>query len=80
MGLTLQRERDESVVLILEDGREINVTVADVRSRGRVRLNFEAPKSIAVHRSEIWAEKLAAARVRPTVAEARRSVEAALVK
>lgn len=50
--LVLQRDVDETVVITLEDGREIRVTV--VPSAGRaVRLGFVAPRTIAIAREEL---------------------------
>lgn len=47
--LVLSRKTGEKVII----GDEIKVTVLDQRS-GQVRLGFEAPKEITVHREEIF--------------------------
>ena len=59
--LVLSRKVDESIII---DGR-ITVTVVEIRS-GEVRIGIDAPRSIAVHRREVFeaiqAENIAAAR------------------
>jgi carbon storage regulator len=50
--LCLQRREDETVVLGLPDGREIRVMVTEIRGE-KVKLGFEAPKDVTVHRQEI---------------------------
>jgi carbon storage regulator len=47
--LVLTRMKDESVII----GDDVTVTVVDVRG-DKVRLGFEAPKSITVHRKETY--------------------------
>ena len=47
--LVLARQRDESIVI----GDEIIVTVVDIRG-DKVRLGIAAPRSVSVHRKEIW--------------------------
>lgn len=47
--LVLSRTRDESIII----GDEIIVTIVDVRG-DRVRLGITAPRSISVHRQEVW--------------------------
>jgi len=47
--LVLSRKEGESIVI---QGR-IVVSVLDVR-RHRVRIGVEAPKDMAVHRTEVW--------------------------
>ena len=58
--LVLSRRIDESIIV---DGR-ITVTVVDIRS-GEVRLGIDAPRSISIHRKEVFeaieAENIAAA-------------------
>ena len=51
--LVLSRQRDETIVVILEDGRIIDIDVVDIRG-DKVRLMVHADKSIKVHRKEIW--------------------------
>ncbi len=53
--LILTRKKDES----LRIGDDIVITVVSV-SGGHVRLGIEAPRELAVHRSEIY-EKIASA-------------------
>ena len=47
--LVLSRQRDESVVI----GDDIKVTVVDIRG-DKVRLGFDVPKDISVHRKEVY--------------------------
>ena len=47
--LVLSRQKDESIMI----GDEVEITIVDVR-RDKVRLGITAPKSIAVHRREIY--------------------------
>lgn len=49
--LVLTRKRDESIII----GDDIRVTVVDVRG-DQVKLGIEAPRSIPVHREEIYKE------------------------
>jgi carbon storage regulator len=51
--LVLSRQKDEVVVIILPDGRVIEITVVDIRG-DKVRLGTNAPKDIAVHRKEVY--------------------------
>lgn len=53
--LVLTRRIRESVVLGISDGlgHTIKVTVLRVRG-GEVRLGFEGPPQVAVHRLEVW--------------------------
>ena len=51
-GLSLTRKADQSVNIILEDGRKIVVKVAEIRGR-QVRLRFYAPGGIKILRDEI---------------------------
>ena len=57
--LVLSRRKDESIII---DGR-IVITVAEIRG-SEVRLGIEAPRSVAVHRKEVFdaiqAENIAA--------------------
>ena len=46
--LVLSRKKNESVVI----GNNITITVVDIRG-DRIRLGIEAPKEVAVHRSEV---------------------------
>lgn len=47
--LVLARKKGERVII----GDDIIITVVDV-SRDKVRLGFDAPKEISVHREEIY--------------------------
>lgn len=51
--LVLSRQRDETLLAILPDGTEIEITVVDIRG-DKVRLGVNAPKEIVVHRKEVW--------------------------
>jgi len=47
--LVLSRQRDESIMI----GDDIEITIVDIRG-DKVRLGITAPKSIPVHRREIY--------------------------
>ena len=47
--LVLSRQRDESIII----GDDVEVTIVDVRG-DKVRLGITAPKSITVHRREVY--------------------------
>ena len=47
--LVLSRQKDESIVI----GEDIEITIVDVRG-DKVRLGITAPKSISVHRREVF--------------------------
>jgi carbon storage regulator len=47
--LVLSRQRDESIMI----GDDVEITIVDVRG-DKVRLGITAPKSVAVHRREIY--------------------------
>ena len=47
--LVLSRQKDESIVI----GDDIEITIVDVRG-DKVRLGINAPKSIPVHRREVY--------------------------
>jgi len=47
--LVLSREKGESIMI----GDDIEVSVIDVRG-DKVRLGFQAPGKITIHRKEIW--------------------------
>ena len=47
--LVLSRQKDESIMV----GDEVEITIVDVRG-DKVRLGITAPKSIAVHRREVY--------------------------
>jgi len=47
--LVLSRQRDESIMI----GDQIEITVVDIRS-DKVRLGISAPRTVHVHRKEIF--------------------------
>ena len=47
--LVLSRQKDESIMI----GDDVEITIVDVRG-DKVRLGINAPRSIAVHRREIY--------------------------
>ena len=47
--LVLSRQKDESIVI----GDDIEITIVDVRG-DKVRLGINCPRSISVHRKEIY--------------------------
>ena len=47
--LVLSRQKDESIMI----GDNVEITIVDVRG-DKVRLGITAPKSIAVHRREVY--------------------------
>ena len=47
--LVLSRQKDESIMI----GDDVEVTIVDVRG-DKVRLGITAPKSIPVHRKEVY--------------------------
>ncbi len=49
--LTLSRHKDQSVVLTLGETR-VRVRVQDIKG-GVVRLGFDAPRDVAIHREEV---------------------------
>lgn len=53
--LVLSRKYQESVVVGGSDGCErlLKVTVLEI-GNGKVRLGFEAPADVPVHRTEVW--------------------------
>ena len=53
--LVLSRKNQESVVVGGDDGlgSTVKVTVLEI-GRGTVRLGFEAPNDLPVHREEVW--------------------------
>jgi carbon storage regulator CsrA len=63
--LVLSRKSSETVVVGGADGldRLVTVTVLEIGA-GKVRLGFEAPAAIPVHRGEVW-ERILAARPPP---------------
>ncbi len=47
--LVLSRQKDESIII----GDDVEITIVDVRG-DKVRLGISAPRSISVHRKEIY--------------------------
>ncbi len=47
--LVLSRQKDESIMI----GDDVEITIVDVRG-DKVRLGITAPKSIPVHRKEVY--------------------------
>ena len=47
--LVLSRQKDESIII----GDDVEVTIVDVRG-DKVRLGITAPKTISVHRKEVY--------------------------
>src|SRR3954465_15008353 len=62
--LVLSRQKDETIII----GDDIEITVVDIRG-DKVRLGVSAPKSISVHRKEVYEairnENRRAAQVKP---------------
>lgn len=50
--LVLSRSKDEEVVITLADDTQIVVMCVDIRG-DKVRLGFNAPKEITIHRREV---------------------------
>lgn len=47
--LVLSRQKDESIMI----GDDVEITIVDVRG-DKVRLGINAPRSVSVHRKEIY--------------------------
>ena len=47
--LVLSRQKDESIII----GDDVEITIVDVRGE-KVRLGINAPRSISVHRKEVY--------------------------
>ena len=47
--LVLSRHRDEKIKI----GDDITITIVDIRG-DKIRLGFDAPTGVAIHRLEIW--------------------------
>ena len=47
--LVLSRQKDESIII----GDDVEITIVDVRG-DKVRLGINAPRSITVHRKEVY--------------------------
>lgn len=52
MGLVVSREVGEKVVVTLPGGARMEVIVGEIHP-GKVKLCFQAPREVAIHRSEI---------------------------
>lgn len=53
--LVLSREVDEKII-IGEGADMITITIVDIRLGRKVRLGIDAPKTIPVHREEVYNE------------------------
>lgn len=62
--LNLQRKRGERVLLLLDDGREIWLTVLSC-GNSYVNLGFEAPADVIIRREELIRDKRAGETVSP---------------
>ena len=51
--LVLSRKRNESIVVTVQ-GIDITITVVAIRGGDKVRLGFEAPKEVDIHRQEVY--------------------------
>lgn len=51
--LVLSRHRDESIVVAVDGKVVAEILVVDIRG-DKARLGVSAPKSVAVHRREVW--------------------------
>ena len=60
--LVLTRRRDEAIVIHNRFGKEIRLTVIDVRG-GKVRLGIEAPRDVRIARKELRESQLGVAAV-----------------
>ena len=58
--LCLSRRKNQTIII----GHDVEVTILDVRSDGRVMLGISAPQSVAVDRAEVRESKLTAPRTR----------------
>jgi carbon storage regulator len=47
--LVLSRQKDESIII----GDDVEITIVDVRG-DKVRLGITAPKSVSIHRREVY--------------------------
>lgn len=54
--LVLSRHAGESITLRTEDGQEIVVTVVEIKGTRRVRLGFDAEKSVSIVRDNAIAQ------------------------
>lgn len=59
--LVLSRHVDEKVIVELEDGRLIELMPVDLRG-DKVRIGITAPRTIRIHREEVYAAILASRR------------------
>jgi carbon storage regulator len=51
--LVLSRQRNDSIVIVLNDGRIIKINVVDIRG-DKVRIGIDADKTIGVYREELY--------------------------
>ncbi len=50
--LVLSRQRDEVIMI----GDDIRITIVDIRGN-QIRVGIDAPKSVPVHRLEVWEQR-----------------------
>ena len=72
--LVLSRQKDESIII----GDDIEVTIVDVRG-DKVRLGINAPRSVSVHRKEIY-EAIQKEKAQKAAEEAPKEVDEAAQK
>lgn len=51
--LVLSRKKDEKIIILLGDGVIVECTVVEIQG-GKVRLGWNAPKDIPIHREEVF--------------------------
>ena len=51
--LVLSRLRGERIVVNFGTPNEVVIEVVDVRPHGKIRLGFEAPPHVVIHREEV---------------------------
>ncbi len=54
--LVITRQLDQVVVITLPDGREMRVTVTDIKG-GKIRLGFDAATDVLIDREEVHQQK-----------------------
>lgn len=64
--LVLSRKKDEQIVLTV-NGQTIRVCVLQIDGN-KVRLGFQAPPEVSVHREEVWQRRAEFAEVAPLAA------------
>lgn len=51
--LVLSRKENQSVIIPMDDGSQIEVMVVEIRG-DKIRLGFSAPRGVPIHREEVW--------------------------